>query len=246
MCHKIKEGAIFISDAHESDIRDGFYNFLLLLEKEEIATPQLFLMGDMFDLLVGKVENCVKKYEKYINLLEKLAQKFEIYYFEGNHDFCLEDIFLHVKVIPISKQPMLFSFEDDTHCLLSHGDKYGGLFHSLFTRVIRSKGILKLLNLYDKLVKYKLSNKIERDLLHKNICQKIENFQQIIEDKINQYNVQNCNYIVEGHYHQNQQFQVKEINYINFSSFACNQSYFIVELSQGAKFAQKKLRGCNV
>ncbi|DAB31559.1 MAG TPA: UDP-2,3-diacylglucosamine hydrolase, partial [Sulfurospirillum sp. UBA11407] len=36
------------------------------------------------------------------------------------------------------------------------------------------------------------------------------------------------------------------LNYINFSSFACNQSYFIVEFFNGVKFTQKKLRGFDV
>jgi UDP-2,3-diacylglucosamine hydrolase len=246
MFHSIKEGAIFISDAHESDIRESFYEFLLLLESKEIKTPQLFLMGDMFDLLVGKVAYGVSKYTKHIELLEKLAQRIEIFYFEGNHDFCLDNLFLHVKVIPLSQQPLQFNLNDKKSCLLSHGDKYGGLFHMLFTKFIRSKSVLSVLNFIDVRGNFAISKKIEKGLLHKNICKKIHGFEQIIKEKILTFYPRNSQYILEGHYHQNEAFEINGINYINFPSFACNQSYFIVESSTSAKFAEKKLRGCNV
>jgi len=35
------------------------------------------------------------------------------------------------------------------------------------------------------------------------------------------------------------------VKYINFTSFACNQSYFSVQSSPETEFAQKQLRGCN-
>lgn len=246
MCHKIKNGALFIADAHESAKRKEFFHFLQALKTEKIQTSQLFLMGDMFDLLIGEVENCVKKYQSYINLLEELAQRIEVFYFEGNHDFRLEKVFLHVKVIPLSKQPLKCEFEDKTQAYLLHGDKYGGTFHRFYTRIIRNPSFLKLLNFFDKKIGYALSNRIERGLLEKHICNKIENFEQIIKQKIEQFYMTDIQFILEAHYHQNRQFKYKNLMYVNFSSFACNQSYFIVEFSQGAKFAQKKLRGYDV
>ena len=51
--------------------------------------------------------------------------------------------------------------------------------------------------------------------------------------------------VAEGHYHQNVDFMVSGTHYINFSSFACNQSYFSVQSSSETEFAQKQLRGCN-
>lgn len=243
---KIKNGALFIADAHENAHRKEFLRFLQSLENNEIKTPQLFLMGDIFDLLVGEVENCVKKYHLYILLLEKLAQKIEIFYFEGNHDFCLEKIFLHVKVIPIQEQPLECIFENEKKAYLLHGDKYGGFIHRVFTALIRNKRLLRVLNFFDKKIDYALSNKIERGLLEKDICSKIPEFEKLILRKVKAYYPIDSEYILEGHYHQNRQFLAQKATYINFSSFACNQSYFIVECSQGVKFSQKKLRGCDV
>jgi UDP-2,3-diacylglucosamine hydrolase len=132
MYHRIKNGAIFIADAHENDKRDKFYRFLECIESKKITTPQLFLMGDMFDLLVGKVEYSVKKYQKYIDLIEKISLHVEVFYFEGNHDFALSNLFKNVKVIPIQLQPMKFVLEDNTLVYLSHGDKYGGFVHNTY------------------------------------------------------------------------------------------------------------------
>ncbi len=243
MYPKIKNGAIFIADAHENDKRDGFYHFLQMLKSKKIVTPQLFLMGDMFDLLVGKVEYSVKKYQKYIDLIDKIALHVEVFYFEGNHDFALKNLFKNAKIIPIQLQPMEFILEDNTVVYLSHGDKYGGLVHNTYTKLIRSNSILKLLNFIDKKRNDFISKKIENDQFRKKICSTIENFEELIRLKIPNYNAKQNSYIIEGHYHQNHMFRIKDINYLNLPSFACNQSYFIVECFKDDKFA---LRGCNV
>lgn len=243
MCHKIKNGAIFIADAHENDKRDKFYHFLTKIDNKEILTPQLFLMGDMFDLLVGKVEYTLHKNQKYIELLNKIALHVEIIYFEGNHDFALSNTFKNITVIPIQKQPQKFILEDDTLVYLSHGDKYGGFIHTTYTRLIRASMVLKVLNFIDKYFGNFISETIENDQHKKNICKKIDNFEAIISEKLHKYKASKKSYIAEGHYHQNYSFKQNDINYINFPSFACNQSYFIVECFQDEKFA---LRGCNV
>ena len=243
MYPKIKNGAIFIADAHEDNQRDGFYTFLQKIDSKEIPTPQLFLMGDMFDLLVGKVEYGVKKYKKYIDLIEKISLHVDVIYFEGNHDFALSNLFKNAKTIPIQLQPMKFILEDDTLVYLSHGDKYGGFVHNTYTKLIRSSFILRILNFIDRKKDNYLSKKIENDQLRKKFCTKIDNFEDIISSKIPNYNAKQNSYIIEGHYHQNHMFKLKEVNYINLPSFACNQSYFIVECFKDEKFA---LRGCNV
>lgn len=245
MYHKIKEGAIFIADAHENDKRNEFYLFLQKIDKKEITPTQLFLMGDMFDLLVGNVYYTTNKYRKYIDLLEKIAHHVEVFYFEGNHDFSLTNIFVNVKVIPIEKQPQKFILPNNTEALLLHGDKYGGILHKFYTKVIRSNKLLWALNVIDMKIHNKISKKIENDLLHKKICLKIKNFEALIKLKLDHYGASKESYIVEGHYHQNKKYHFSNINYINFSSFACNQSYFIVKFPNNVEFVEKKLRGSN-
>ena len=245
MFPSIKEGALFISDAHENDKRDEFYHFLCMVESKEINPTQLFLMGDMFDLLIGEVKYLKDKYKKYIDLIEKIAQNIEVFYFEGNHDFSLKHIFKNTKIISIDIQPVVFQISNQK-ILLSHGDKYGGRTHTFFTKIIRNSIVLKTLNKIDVLGRFFISKRVEEDLLKKDICTKIINFENIIGKKIEKNVDIEIDMIAEGHYHQNRTFRYKKHEYINFSSFACNQSYFIVELSPDIKFIEKKLRGYDV
>ncbi|EAL5650272.1 UDP-2,3-diacylglucosamine diphosphatase, partial [Campylobacter lari] len=89
----IKENAVFIADAHENENRRGFWEFLQALKNDEIQTTQLFLMGDIFDLLIYEIKATHKFAMPYIELLEELAKKIEIIYLEGNHDFNLARFF---------------------------------------------------------------------------------------------------------------------------------------------------------
>ena len=243
MLPKIKNGAIFIADAHENGKLDNFYNFLKKIDSREIKTPQLFLMGDMFDLLVGKVTCTVKKYENYIKLLNKIALRVEIFYFEGNHDFYLEEIFKDINIVTIKNQPMKFLSQNSREIHLSHGDNYIGIVYSLYTTIVRSKWILTLLNYVDERSNNWISKKIQNNQRKKNLCFKIENFKELIDKKLHKYKTKKDSYVIEGHYHQGFEFTQKEVNYINLPSFACNQSYFIVEYSHEKKFA---LRGTSV
>ena len=245
MCPDIKKGAIFISDAHENDKRDYFYRFLCMVESKEINPTQLFLMGDMFDLLIGEIRYLKDKHKKYIELIDKIAQNIEVFYFEGNHDFSLKNIFDSVNVIDIDMQPAVFQISNQK-VLLSHGDKYGGKIHTFYTKIIRNSALLKTLNKIDELGNFFISKKIEKKLLKKKICTKISNFKEIISKKIEKYINIKVDIIAEGHYHQNRSFWNKKYKYINFSSFACNQSYFIVQYDSNINFIEKKLRGNDV
>lgn len=237
----IQEGALFIADAHDSDERSFFFDFLLHVKQN--PPPQLFLMGDMFDLLVGSVAYGVKQYQRYIELIDEIGKCCEVYYFEGNHDFDLSQLFLHVKVIPIEEQPFTCKLPSNQSCLLLHGDKYGSFIHRCYTKMIRNKGVLSVLNVLDTLLHGAISQKIQKDQCKKMLCKPIENFATLMQRKLHFY--PKVDVIAEGHYHQNTDFMVAGTHYINFSSFACNQSYFSVQSSPETEFAQKQLRGCN-
>lgn len=231
------DGAVFIADAHENRLRDGFSHFLTRLETGEIVPPQLFLMGDIFDLLFGDITHIVANAKTYIARLDALATRFPIYYFEGNHDFNLTPLFLHVKVIPLKQQPMCFhSACGDVW--MSHGDKYGHWGDRLYTALIRQPWILKSLNYINEVFKRPISTKLMQHLESKKICGKIDDFESLIRQKVSLYPGKSPKTIIEGHYHQNQTFVWEGIQYVNFSSFACDQSYFVVQCSQSIRFAQ--------
>jgi len=204
----IQEGALFIADAHDSDERSFFFDFLLHVKQN--PPPQLFLMGDMFDLLVGSVVHGVKQYQHYIDLIDEIGKSCEVYYFEGNHDFNLSKLFLHVNVIPLQEQPLRCNLPSGKSCLLLQGA---------------------------------ISKKIQNDQRTKRLCKSIENFATQIQRKL--YLYPKVDVIAEGHYHQDVEFMVSGVHYINFSSFACNQSCFSVQSFSETEFAHKQLRGCN-
>ncbi|MDR2081129.1 MAG: UDP-2,3-diacylglucosamine diphosphatase [Campylobacteraceae bacterium] len=217
MSLEIKDGALFVADAHENGKnRTLFSKLLRMIKSGEIAAAQLFLMGDMFDLLVGGAKKTERLFKNEIEALEEIGQKIEVFYFEGNHDFNLGRIFSSVKVISLKKQPILF----ESGCglfKLAHGDLGGTLGYKFYTALIRNPFLIAVLNLFDC---YGLiSNSILKRLEKKELCNKIENFENIAAKKTLFY--YGCDFVAEGHYHQNQSFVSKKRMYINLGAFAC-------------------------
>ena len=239
----VKSGAIFIADSHENENRENFWCFLCALKSDEIKTPQLFLMGDMFDFLAGECEFFVKFYERYVRAIDELGEKTEIYYFEGNHDFNLAGLFKNVKAYPIGAQPVKFATECGQSVLIAHGDIFLPFVAKYALRFLRVKIFLKVMNFFDKFLNFRLSKRILNKLKRKILDYKIPNFKNLAEAKMRRYNAfYEADVIIEGHYHQGEQYTIGKQKYINISSFACEQSYFVVEYGQNIKFARKSVK----
>jgi UDP-2,3-diacylglucosamine hydrolase len=234
---EIKDGALFISDAHDNEKRKGFYNFLQKLDRGEIKTNQLFFMGDMFDLLVGEVSYTNSFFKNSIDLINRLSSKIEIIYLEGNHDFRIQTVFPDVKVYPISKQPLLCSYHN-RYILLSHGDFHQGRNYMFYTMLIRNKILLMVLNIIDKVLNNYISKKILLNQISKNKCYEITHFDQFIKQKIKKYDIEitEIDFVCEGHHHQDKEFIFDRFKYINFSSFACDKSYYQITFKDEIKF----------
>ena len=55
----------------------------------------IILLGDMFDFMMGEHQEYLNIFEKFFRELKKLlAEGKEIHFFEGNHDFHLEGLFV--------------------------------------------------------------------------------------------------------------------------------------------------------
>ena len=210
MYHKLKLGAIFLADAHyPNHKREEFLKLLNSINTQKIQTPQLILMGDIFDLLVGNSPYLKKRFTNEIALINQIAQKIEVIYLEGNHDFYLRPLFSRdVHIVPIEKQPLTLTHNNKSYAL-SHGDKYVmKRRYKLYTKLIRLPIVLKLLP--DTIAVNKL-----KSMQEKKICKEIQNFKQLVAKIAQNYNT---NYIIEGHYH-----QAKKIdNYFALPSFACD------------------------
>ncbi len=226
---EIKRGAVFVADSHVNKKRDNFFEFLKSIDEKRIDTSQLFLMGDIFDLLVGGVEYTQKINQKYINLINKISKKVEIFYFEGNHDFNLKKIFPNIKVFSYKDQPAVFKM-NNYNVLLLHGDKATPFLYTVYTKIIRSKIFLFTISIVDNFLNGFISKKIIRSQYKKDICKKIDNFKDIVQTRMAKLLTNDIDIIIEGHFHQNVTLYIKEDKkYINISSFACNKSFIIVQ-----------------
>lgn len=215
----IKQDSIFVADSHFNEKNRELLTFLEKVESKEIITSQLFLMGDMIDFISGESRYFVQQNSVVINLLNKLSQKLEIIYLEGNHDYNLKTLFPNINVIKRENQPLLAKFEQKT-VSISHGDNFINWKYDLYCKFIRNNIFLRFMNFID--INFFISKKIENALLNKNICHKINNFEHIVEKRLHNYST---NIVIEGHYHQGNRYFFDNKEYINIPSLCCQKKY---------------------
>ena len=215
----IQEQAIFIADSHYPHHGDAFFTLLKKLENGEIKTPQLFLMGDNFDLLFGYNDYIQSFSKEAITLLKRLSQKVEIHYFEGNHDFCLKELFPDIQVYSREEQPITFTYHEKK-VALSHGDKYAtGVGYNLYCKILRNKKTLIFLKPFEKaIIDYRM-----RKLSQKHICFNFVGFEKRVEEILQHYS--QADLVIEGHFH-----QCKTIGkYVSLPSLACQGMVGVIE-----------------
>ena len=227
---KIQENAIFIADSHHSfynNSLDDFFNYLLTL-----SPRQIFLLGDIFDFLVGPVEKSIKDNQNLLEKLEKITKIHCVFYFEGNHDFLLKDLqyFHKIQYFSLQNQPVLFTLNDEK-IYLAHGDNFNNLSYKIYTKIIRNQKIITILNLFDRL--FPIYNKIIEHLKNKNIKYNFKNTEFFIKNRIEKYKENTKEYtdfsILEGHFHLGEFLQSQGIKYYGMPCFSCKKKYFIVE-----------------
>ena len=225
----IKKSALFVADAHVNEKRDELYSLLEQINNSKLRPSQLFLMGDIFDLLVGNVKYTQKTNQKYIELINEISKKTETFYFEGNHDFNLKKLFPEVKVFSYDEQPVIFDM-NNKKILLLHGDKAAPFSYVFYTAIIRSKIFLSFVSLVDNILNGFISKKIINSQYNKKLCKRIDNFENIVLKRVNKLIKKDIEVIMEGHFHQDIQIELgKKKKYINIPSFACNKSFIIVQ-----------------
>jgi len=239
---QLQDGAWLIADAHYAYYNSTLYDFFVSLEATDLP-PQLILMGDIFDLLFGYAPNSIEPNLKMVDLLKSIAQKIEVIYLEGNHDFGLKPIFGDcMRIIPRSKQPFCMSANSEI-IALHHGDIMQGVGYELYTALIRNRWIDYVLNSIDSLQSGSIIGWLEKYNRKKKPCYRIDDFEDKILKRLNQLKKKyRFNYWVEGHFHQNLQNTYDEKKYCNLPAFACCQSYIVVKLSEsGINFIEKKV-----
>ncbi len=225
------ENALVITDAHYSDARPKLLELLGDIESGRISVSQLILMGDIFDMLFAPIALTCKRNHEAIRCLNAIAEKIPVLYFEGNHDFQIAPLFPKIEVIPISKQPLLLSF-NNKKILVAHGD-FGSVWHyRLYTTIIRSKVVLYLLSLVNTASSNALITRLDRYLKQKEDCREIVDFETLIRRRFEAIPLTGIDVVIEGHFHQNRTFILGNCRYVNLGAFACNERYYIVKSSQ--------------
>lgn len=227
----LQPGAILIADAHCAPWRTPFIDFLRALESGEIVTPQLILMGDIFDMLYGPIPRTYGYNTEGIDLLNRLCKTIEIIYLEGNHDFLLEDLFPDITIIRRENQPITMSYEGK-NIAFSHGDSAMGFGYELYTALIRSTLVLGVLRVIDTAGGGFIVAWLEKEMKRKSHCRSIEHFDALIEKRLRTLKNESIDILIEGHFHQNRVIHYPQFDYINVGAFACNERYFTVQSIQ--------------
>lgn len=225
----LKEGAFVIADAHYSHMRDDFLDFLKAIKTKKLLPTQIVFLGDIFDTLFGQVSYTIEINSQAIELINEISKEIEVIYLEGNHDFNLKKIFPYSKVFSIKEQPVEMSF-DEKKVLLSHGDIESPLGYKIYTFIIRNPFVLSVLSIFDTIFNHIIIKKLDDYLSKKDDCKEFIGFESYAENRL--LSKYSCDFFIEGHFHQNKSFELKDFRYINLAAFACNQRYFIVKSSK--------------
>lgn len=219
---EIREGALFLADSHYPHHGDEFLILLQKLLDREIDAPQLFLMGDNFDLLFGYNDYIQTFSSDVIALLKKLSKTLEIHYLEGNHDFLLKNIFTNIKIYDRDQQPVACRL-GEKRVAISHGDRYAtGFAYDFYCKMLRNKTAMTLLKPFER----RIINHYMTQLSQKHICRQLRGFRKKAEKILKYYD--NADMVIEGHFHQ----AVVIGKYISLPSLACQKK---VGVARGSK-----------
>lgn len=242
---EIKQDAIFIADSHTQCVAQNRRDSLILsLEKLLDSAPsQIFLMGDISNILVGNLKSSLKSNQRLINAIDLLTQKAQIIYFEGNHDFNLECIMPSVIKIPRNNQPQLAHFGDKT-ALIAHGDIFLDKKYEIYIKILSAKITAKILSALDLATFGRLYNFIEKKVQSKKIRLLSDEgaIQMLIQRRIQSY--QNyilrknlrVDFIIEGHFHLGK-IVLDSANYINFAEFNKIPAQSVLDSANHINFA---------
>jgi len=238
----VKNGAIFVGDAHANANKNSLFDWLCELEKS--PPPQLFLMGDLFDFLTCTAYS-QRFFSEVIAKINSLCERCEVFYFEGNHDFNLTRIFPKAHVFDVASQPQIFAVFTETTAnqnltlhkkvALSHGDIYLSFLETAFMRALRFKPLLWFLNLLDSLIGWRISKGILKSQADKKLDFVIADFEYIARARSKRY--KEVSFVVEGHFHQGVKGKFDGQNalltYHNLAAFANGGKFYEALTSDG-------------
>lgn len=117
--------AWFVSDIHIKSASDSncrlFEEFLN--DRLSDSTTHLFLVGDVFDLWVGRHLHFSRRYAGVVEKVAKLVERgIAVHYFEGNHDLHLQRFWSDQTGVHVHTGPAYFDI-DGLRVRVEHGDQ---------------------------------------------------------------------------------------------------------------------------
>jgi UDP-2,3-diacylglucosamine hydrolase len=114
--------AVFLSDAHLCDSEDaGYKNLLDFFNSLENDIDNLFIVGDFFDFWFCTNNKVFPGFRVIVDKLLELHDKgLNIFLFEGNHDFFLDDYFSRYGITVYPDEAEVYM--DGRKLFIAHGD----------------------------------------------------------------------------------------------------------------------------
>lgn len=232
-----------VSDVHIKKKGDRPYRlFLDFLNHEKTSESEhVFLLGDIFDLLVGGNRSFYEEFEEVFQKLEDLMNHGKtVYYIDGNHDFHLEKFFSknvkHRNFI-YSKKAIHLEIEERKY-YFCHGDdiEIENLSYKIYYSVIRSP-LIKFLA--EDIVPFSFTKSIgdwASSRSRKKNIKKYEERVDIIKDKFRRSaenlfkNNRGFEVLVSGHSHVKDSYKSElGFKYINNGFFPKEQTFLFIK-----------------
>ncbi|MFG1494032.1 UDP-2,3-diacylglucosamine diphosphatase [Halobacteriovorax sp. ZH4_bin.1] len=225
-----------ISDIHVKwDQKNSEYlkKFLAINFNEN---DRIYLLGDIFDLMVGSYQEYEEQYDWFFNRIKEItARGIPIYYIQGNHDFHIEDLLMDNGII-VKTKPFV-EIINNQKVLFCHGDEIEieNFSYQVWRGFIRSYP-LALISKY--VFNYKIVKVIGDYLSHKSRQRNEKRYGQTqlngsIRDKFrksakiasSEYNV---DVIICGHSHFQDEFKSDNFSYYNCGYVPVSNKYLLI------------------
>ncbi|MBL6990043.1 MAG: UDP-2,3-diacylglucosamine diphosphatase [Bacteriovoracaceae bacterium] len=215
-----------ISDVHAKAGNKSYQTLLSFLKNELVqSSSEIYLLGDVFDFLIGNHELYFELYFEFFEILLGLLKKgVTVHYIEGNHDFHIKKLFnnflkkndLNQSCLLVHKQELIVDIEDKKICF-THGDEIDQKNYTYlrYKKLIRSP-IFKFIANYSPFAFIKwIGSKLEYK--SKNSKYKSAASEQIYYEAFHKLLLQTtpCNTVICGHTHVQVDFIMDDIRYIN-------------------------------
>lgn len=145
----MQESAIFIADSHYKQKDTELLKYF-----EEIPKGrQIFLMGDIFHVLIGSIDTSCIHNMPLIKSIATLTYTNNIIFIEGNHDFGIRTIWdrynidykkQNLHIFSYAEQPIIMRGGEESLYILAHGDLWIGKGYHIYRKLINNQFVLSI------------------------------------------------------------------------------------------------------